>query len=327
MGIHKLSKPGCRSISRKCSQQRDVPAGGVVAVVGASGNVGRLVVLRLIDEGYVVHAVVRTHAAQKRLLAFLGQSRLPNIIFFEADVVSKPAGLDDAFRGAAAGIICTGTTAFPTKAWAGGDVGANAVSDKVWSAWLENEFDTKRALAKLGADGLNTPEAVDARGVEAIVASLRRIAADARDTSAFRRLVLMSSLGVTRRDRFPFFILNAAGVLDAKARGEAAVQAAAKEQGFDWTVVRPGQLFGGPYDNNFYLGTLFQLDKDVSTRSVSVQRGDDVAGDTLRSSLAEVLVQCLRNVASRNSEFTLLNVEGEAPNAAQIQDVLAAALT
>merc|ERR1712216_832258 len=118
----------------------------------------------------------------------------------------------------------------------------------------------------------------------------------------------MSSIGVTRRDSFPFVVLNAGGrVLDAKARGEAAVQAAASEAGFDWTVVRPGQLFGGPYDNNFYLGTLFQLDKDAATRAVAIQQGDTAAGDTLRSSLAEVLVQSLTSPAARNVDFTVIN--------------------
>lgn len=38
------------------------------------------------------------------------------------------------------------------------------------------------------------------------------------------------------------------------------------------TFVRPGQLFGGPYDNNYYLGTLFQLDKDAETREVRAIR-------------------------------------------------------
>ena len=32
--------------------------------------------------------------------------------------------------------------------------------------------------------------------------------------------------------------------------------------------MRPGQLLGGPYDNNYYLGTLFQLDADAETREV-----------------------------------------------------------
>eukprot|EP00913_Durusdinium_trenchii_P009278 g8717.t1 len=103
----------------------------------------------------------------------------------------------------------------------------------------------------------------------------------------------MSSIGVTRRDGFPYNILNGGGVLDAKARGEEAVAQMASAEGFGVTVVRPGQLFGGPYENNRYLGTLFQLDKDINTRGVSVQPGDTAVGDTLRSSLAGVLVRCL----------------------------------
>lgn len=39
-----------------------------------------------------------------------------------------------------------------------------------------------------------------------------------------KRFVLLSSVGVTRADKFPFVILNAFGVLDAKAKGEAAVR-------------------------------------------------------------------------------------------------------
>lgn len=312
--------------ARRFSQQRGEAADEIVTVVGASGNVGKLVVLRLIDEGYIVHAVVRSQMAKARLLDFLGPERGPKVRAFQADVVLDSEGLDEAFRGASAGIVCTGTTAFPTKAWAGGSVGPDQVSDKVWGALWESGFDVRRAVDSLTAAGLNTPDAVDATGVEAIVASLRRNFAGAGDApSTFKQLVLMSSLGVRRRDGFPFRVLNAAGVLDAKARGEAAVCAAAEEQGFAWTIARPGQLFGGPYDNNFYLGTLFQLDKDVSTRGVDVQQGDEAAGDTLRSSLAEVLVQCLQNVATRNSEFTILNVAGEAPSAANIQDLLTSA--
>jgi len=136
----------------------------------------------------------------------------------------------------------------------------------------------------------------------------------------------MSSIGVRRRDSFPFVVLNAAGVLDAKAVGEAAVQAAAQQKGFAWTIVRPGQLFGGPYDNNFYLGTLFQLDKDASTKAVTFRQGDEIAGDTLRSTLAEVLVQSLSNPAARNAEFTVINVKGDAPDVGQMQELLTTAL-
>lgn len=41
---------------------------------------------------------------------------------------------------------------------------------------------------------------------------------------SLKRFVLLSSVGVTRADKFPFVILNAFGVLDAKAKGEAAVR-------------------------------------------------------------------------------------------------------
>jgi hypothetical protein len=99
----------------------------------------------------------------------------------------------------------------------------------------------------------------------------------------------MSSIGVKRRKSFPFFILNAAGVLDAKvgsidfviplhqavsvmftlpfchrtqAVGEGALVAACEGAGANegwlgsYSIVRPGQLIGGPYTNNYYLGTV-----------------------------------------------------------------------
>jgi len=98
----------------------------------------------------------------------------------------------------------------------------------------------------------------------------------------------MSSIGVQRRAQMPFPVLNACGVLDAKAEAEAAIRADGAAAGYDVSIVRPGQLFGGPYTNNYYLGTLFQLDKDAETRGVAVARGDTLLGDTLRSTLAEV---------------------------------------
>ena len=72
----------------------------------------------------------------------------------------------------------------------------------------------------------------------------------------------MSSIGVTRRDRFPFNVLNTAGVLDAKASGEGVVRAKVQAGAVgSCAVVRPGQLIGGPYDNNYYLGTIAKLDR------------------------------------------------------------------
>ena len=100
--------------------------------------------------------------------------------------------------------------------------------------------------------------------------------------------MLLSSVGVVRRDEMPYPILNACGVLTAKASAEAAIKADAEQGGYAYTFVRPGQLFGGPYDNNVYLGTLFQLDKDADERDVLLGRGDVTLNDdpqlgTLRS--------------------------------------------
>lgn len=303
------------------SKQHDLVAGDVVTVIGASGNVGKLTTLRLTDEDYKVRAVVRSVAAKNRLIQFLGDERSKRVEFFQADTAVSPDGLDDALQGAAAAIVCTGTTAFPTKAWAGGGVGADDIGSTVWQTLTSNGFDVRRGLDSLTAAGLNTPDAVDARGVERIVAAASRAVA-----SGFKRLILMSSIGVTRRTGFPFVVLNAAGVLDAKARGESAARTAAERDGFSWTVVRPGQLFGGPYDNNFYLGTLFKLDKDIATRAVTVEQGDTIAGDTLRSALAEVLVQTLASPFTHNTDFTVINIDGDAPSAAAIQEQLSAAL-
>lgn len=52
-----------------------------------------------------------------------------------------------------------------------------------------------------------------------------------------------------------------------------ALACAPSQAGYKYTFVRPGQLFGGPYDNNYYLGTLFQLDKDADTREVRTDGG------------------------------------------------------
>ena len=186
--------------------------GDTVTVIGASGNVGKLVALRL-SETFKVRAVVRDAARAK---VFLGGK--DNVEFFETAALGTPAAggaeaLRPALEGAAAVVVCTGTTAFPTKAWAGGAVGADDVAGAVWKAWSGADFDRGAALAQLTADGLNTPDAVDDAGVCAVAAAAGEAASAG---GALKRFVLMSSIGVTRRGGFPFSVLNACGVLDAK---------------------------------------------------------------------------------------------------------------
>jgi len=89
--------------------------------------------------------------------------------------------------------------------------------------------------------------------------------------------------------------------------------------GYAYTIVRPGQLFGGPYDNNYYLGTLFQLDKDAETQGVELARGD-----TLRSTLAEVTAQLMESGSALDLDFAVVNQKGEPPSVEQMRSKLTA---
>ena len=60
---------------------------------------------------------------------------------------------------------------------------------------------------------------------------------------------MVTSVGVERTGEMPFLVLNLFGVLDAKKAGEKAVEGAAAKGGFDYAVIRPGRLVGGPFTN------------------------------------------------------------------------------
>ena len=268
--------------SALCSLPVPAECGRVAAVVGCSGNVGRLVTYRLAGlEDFQVRGVARSKERAASCLPDL------DVELFEGDTRdAKSEGLTNALTGADTLVITTGTTAFPTKAWKGG----------------------------------NTPQEVDDIGVRNAVDAW--VSANKGSNGVkLERLVLMSSVGVTRRTQFPFVVLNAAGVLDAKASGEAHVKSVAEREGFDWTIVRPGQLFGGPYDNNVYLGTLLKLDKDENVQRVVAEQGDRLIGDTLRSTAAEVIVQSLRSEETRNTDFTVVNRRGAATKENEILEM------
>lgn len=301
--------------------------GDTIAVIGASGNVGKLLSLRLSDI-YKVNGITRN--ASKVQPFFLG--REDRIKLFEANLLDEmnkskenegggggySANIVSALQNANAVVICTGTTAFPTKAWTKKGDTETDVTGTVLKALLDNKFSIKDVISSLDKQGLNTPNNVDALANAFILQAWNSVVKVPQ-----KRVIMLSSIGVKRRDVMPFPILNACGVLDAKAAGEEAVQNAAAAGGYSYTIVRPGQLFGGPYDNNYYLGTLFQLDKDVKTQDVSVGRGDELLGDTLRSTLAEVAAQICEGNCARDMDFAVVNVKGESPSAETIQDRLA----
>jgi nucleoside-diphosphate-sugar epimerase len=317
--------------------------GDTIAVMGASGNVGKLVALRLSDT-YRVHAVTRDVTSVQEF--FEGRESSSSIRLFEVDLLQAMknshesdnkfeenisssdsneksiVNLRTALEGAHAIVICTGTTAFPTKAWSprtGDDSTNDNIAVKVVSALIEGKFSVPDAIRRLDEQGYNTPRNVDALSNEFILQTWQQCSKVRK-----KRAILLSSIGVKRRDTMPFPILNACGVLDAKAAGEDALQRYANDLGFSFTIIRPGQLFGGPYDNNYYLGTLFQLDKDAETQDVQLGLGDELLGDTLRSTLAEITAQVCETNTALDVDFACINVKGPSPSVEAIRSRLTA---
>eukprot|EP00560_Eucampia_antarctica_P005587 CAMPEP_0197832334 /NCGR_PEP_ID=MMETSP1437-20131217/14314_1 /TAXON_ID=49252 ORGANISM="Eucampia antarctica, Strain CCMP1452" /NCGR_SAMPLE_ID=MMETSP1437 /ASSEMBLY_ACC=CAM_ASM_001096 /LENGTH=327 /DNA_ID=CAMNT_0043435663 /DNA_START=126 /DNA_END=1109 /DNA_ORIENTATION=+ len=300
------------------SNNRVLKPGDTIAVIGASGNVGKLVSLRLSDT-YNVNGIVRDASSVKTFFEGRDQIKL-----FEADLLDElekessgacPESLESALSNANAIVICTGTTAFPTKAWSRNE--EKEITTDVISALFDSKFDVKDAIVKLDNMGLNTPKNVDALANQLILSAWNSASRVPK-----KRAILLSSIGVQRRDKMPFPILNACGVLDAKAVAEQSLIEESEKNGYNYSIIRPGQLFGGPYDNNYYLGTLFQLDKDAKTQDVDVGRGDELLGDTLRSTLAEVTAQICESNCALNMDFAVVNVKGDVPSVEGVQTKL-----
>ena len=113
--------------------------------------------------------------------------------------------------------------------------------------------------------GGNTPKAIDELAV-------KRIASVAAKVDTMKKIVMVTSVGVDRTGEMPFLILNLFGVLDAKKSGEQSVAAAAAKAGFDYAVIRPGRLVGGPF-TNLDVAKLLQVEGGAEN-GVSIAKGD-----------------------------------------------------
>lgn len=243
--------------------------GDTIAVVGATGGVGLLTLRRLAEipgKPFSLRAVCRSVPADGLLP--------PGVEVVRGDI-RRPAGSgrgDDAasgapmplaacLDGAAVVVIAVGTTAFPTKAWRGG----------------------------------NTPRAVDKEGVSAVVAALG---------AATNRIVFISSIGVNRRRSLPFALLNAFGVLDAKAAGEATVSAwAAAAPSRSAVVVRPGRLTGAPQTN---VGTTWVAGCPANKEAGVVARGDQLLGDVSRGVTADAVAWAVTAAVAGELDFSII---------------------
>jgi nucleoside-diphosphate-sugar epimerase len=190
----------------------------------------------------------------------------PNIQVVALDLLQNDtASLQDAMKDVVAVVITVGTTAFPTMKWRGG----------------------------------NNPVAIDKDAVA-------RLAVAAATESNVQKVVLVTSVGVDRTADMPFKMLNLFGVLDAKKAGEESVKMAASTgSGFDYVIVRPGRLVGGPF-TNLDVAKLLQI-QGGAENGVEVALGDALLGDCKRDACAECIVQCLTNVAAANVEFSIVS--------------------
>lgn len=263
-------------------------AENLVLVAGATGGVGQLVVADLLNAGYRVR--VLTRSAEKAQQMFAGKVDIA--VGDIRDRMTLPAATDGITH-----LICaTGTTALPTRRWdfqldrplnQEGNPLEQAIT---WAKiYLERDFRNRHAQ--------NSPEAVDAIGVSNLVQAA---------PEALQRFVFVSSCGVARRDQFPYNLLNAYGVLDAKFKGETAIV----RSGLPYTIIRPGQLTDGPY-TSLDFNSLVQASTG-GKRGVVIGTGDQLTGQTSRIDVAAACVACLEIAATENKAFEIIS-QGDRP--------------
>lgn len=250
-----------------------------VLVVGATGGVGQLTVAKLLEKGYSVR--VLTRSAQK------AQQMFHNKVEIALGDIRHSETLPGAMQGITHIICCTGTTAFPSAKW---DFDINPQSNRLqrlleWSKVYLNS-DYRRAMAK------NSPEQVDALGVSNLVTAAPK---------DLKRFIFVSSCGIERKNKLPYSLLNAFGILEAKQKGEVAVI----RSGLPYTVIRPGRLIDGPFTSSD-LNTLLKANTGGKL-GVAIGTEDTLTGQTSRIDVAAACVECLSYSTTQNKVFELIN--------------------
>jgi uncharacterized protein YbjT (DUF2867 family) len=184
--------------------------------------------------------------------------------------IRQPDTLGAAMQNVTYIICCTGTTAFPSARWD-------------FQGFLSAQ---------------NSPQKIDAEGVKNLVAAA---------PTNLKRFVFVSSCGVLRQDKFPFNILNAFGVLDAKKQGEEALVTS----GLPYTIIRPGRLIDGPY-TSYDLNTLLKAKTDGKL-AVVIGTGDTLTGQTSRIDVAAACIECIFYPMTQGKAFELVNSGSRPP--------------
>ncbi|KAE8735531.1 hypothetical protein F3Y22_tig00000340pilonHSYRG00577 [Hibiscus syriacus] len=147
-------------------------------------------------------------------------------------------------------------------------------------------------------DGDNTPERVDWEGVRNLVSAL---------PSSLKRVVLVSSIGVTKFNELPWSIMNLFGVLKYKKKGEDFL----RNSGLPFTIIRAGRLTDGPY-TSYDLNTLLRATAG-QRRRVVIGQGDKLVGEVSRLVVAEACIQALDIEFTEGKIYEINSVEGEGP--------------
>ncbi|NEQ64869.1 MAG: SDR family oxidoreductase [Symploca sp. SIO2D2] len=251
----------------------------LVLVVGATGGVGQLTVGKLLSKGFQVRVLTRNASKAQKMF----DNRVEIVVGDIRNPATLPAATQDVTQ-----IICsTGTTAFPSAKWDFDSIQeykgiANLIE------WLKLYFKPGYCIAK----AKNSPEEIDAKGVSNLLAAT---------PTNLKRFVFVSSCGILRKDKPPYSLLNAFGVLDAKYKGEQGIIAS----GLPYTIIRPGRLIDGPY-TSYDLNTLL---KATTGRKLAVVlgTGDTLSGQTSRIDVASACVECLTYPITEGRIFELVN--------------------
>jgi nucleoside-diphosphate-sugar epimerase len=231
-----------------------------------------------------VRAVVRNPERAARLFA-----DYKSVAITSADL-REPDSLAAALQGVTAVVSCTGTTAFPSARWAGG----------------------------------NTPDEVNNKGVSALVAAgaqtptlkrfvqLSSIGVERRGAMPF---TILNAFGVldslakaehcvraaSQEGGFDYVQVRPGQILDDDS-DDFAEGTVALTPGFETFLKR----FTRP---------------QKMMRAVSLQLGDAEAGEITRSTVVEVLLQSLLQDSAADKSFTVINKEGPAPSQADWDDL------
>ncbi|VFQ94029.1 unnamed protein product [Cuscuta campestris] len=264
--VGKISNSPSSRLSGECENATSSPStfpssSKLVLVVGGSGGVGQLVVASLLSRSIRVRLILRD---PEKASALFGKHDEDKLKVWKVDTRNFMELDPSMFQDVTHVICCTGTTAFPSRRWNGG----------------------------------NTPKRVDWEGVRNLVSALPR---------SLKRIVLVSSIGVTKFNDLPWSIVNLFGVLKYKKMGEDFVCSS----GLPFTIIRAGRLTDGPY-TSYDLNTLLQATAG-ERHAVLIGQEDKIVGEASRLVVAEACIQALDIDFTEGQIYEINSIPGEGP--------------